>query len=160
MRLGACGLRFSNSAPNAACRMDSRGAIASGLVDGERGVAIKDLTNDVTEKDGNALAMYTVASYRAKERVAVEVYFSNPGTTPWTAAGAVLRSAKGEVLKPLPLWPSEPILPPTPGGVDNRGRVVVEVLATEKEARGTYTLILWDAERQRAVTLGNVTFPQ
>jgi hypothetical protein len=40
-----------------------------------------------------------------------------------------------------------------------RGRVVVEVLATETEARGTYTLILWDADRQRTVTLGNVTFP-
>jgi hypothetical protein len=36
----------------------------------------------------------------------------------------------------------------------------VEVLATEREARGTYTLILWDAERQRTVTLGNVTFPE
>ncbi|ATB43400.1 hypothetical protein CYFUS_008880 [Cystobacter fuscus] len=136
-----------------------RGALASGLVDGDRGVAVKDLTWDVKEKEGNALIHRTVTSYRAKERVAVEVYLTNLGTMPWTAAGAVLRSAKGEVLKPLPLWPPEPVLPATPGEELKRGRVVVEVLATEKEAQGTYTLILWDAERQRTVTLGNVTFP-
>ncbi len=52
-----------------------RGAIASGLVAGGRGVAVKDLSNDVTEKEGNALAKDRVASYRAR-RVAVEVYFS------------------------------------------------------------------------------------
>lgn len=62
---------------------------------------------------------------------------------------------QGEVLKPLLLWQPEPILP----GEKWSGRVVVEVLATVKEARGTYTLTLWDAERQRTVTLGNVTFP-
>jgi uncharacterized protein (TIGR02268 family) len=136
-----------------------RGAIASGLVDGKRGIALKELTWDVREKEGNALIYHTVTSYRAKDRVAVEVYLSNPGSVPWTAAGAVLRSTKGEVLKPLPLWPSEPILPAAPGKPGEPGRVVVELLATEKEARGTYTLVLWDADRQRTITLGNITFP-
>ncbi len=70
----------------------------------------KDLSATVTEKADNALAKHEVFSYRAKERVAVEAYFRNPGTAPWTAAGAVL--------------------------------------------------ILWDAERQRTVALGNVTFPE
>lgn len=137
-----------------------RGAIATGLVGGKRGIALKDLTWDVTKKEGNALIYVTGTSYRAKERVAVDVVFTNPGPVPWTAAGAVLRSAKGEVLKPLPLWPSEPIVPAAPGEPDKWGRVVVEVLATEMEARGSYALVLWDAERQRTVTLGNVTFPQ
>jgi hypothetical protein len=36
---------------------------------------------------------------------------------------------------------------------------VVEVPASEKEAQGTYTLVLWDAEQKRTVTLGNITFP-
>jgi hypothetical protein len=65
------------------------------------------------------------------------------------------------LLKPLPLWPLEPILPMDPQHENGHraGHVVVEVLATEKEARGTYTLMLWDAERKRTVTLGNVTFP-
>jgi hypothetical protein len=66
----------------------------------------------------------------------------------------LMGGAKGEVLKPLALWQQGPI---SPGG--GRGTVMVEVLATETEARGTYTLTLWDAERNRTVTLGDVTFP-
>jgi uncharacterized protein (TIGR02268 family) len=135
-----------------------RGAIASGLVDANRGVALKDLSRQVGAKEGNALIYRTVTSYRAKERVAVEVSLLNPGTVPWTAAGAVIRGPKGEVLKALPLWPSEPILPAAPGLKGEWGRIVVEVMATE--VQGPYTLVLWDAERQRTVTLGNVTFPQ
>lgn len=137
-----------------------RGAIASGLVDGKRGIALKELTWDVTAKEGNALVKRSVTSYRAKERVAVAVSLRNPGTVPWTAAGAVLRGPKGEMLKPMPLWPSEPILPTAPGEEVKWGRVVVELMATENEARGSYTLVLWDAESQRTITLGNVTFPQ
>jgi hypothetical protein len=38
--------------------------------------------------------------------------------------------------------------------------VVVEVLATQKQARDMYTLTRWDAERQRTVMLGEVTFPE
>ncbi|MGZ3457690.1 MAG: DUF2381 family protein, partial [Archangium sp.] len=67
-----------------------RGAIASGLVAANRGVARKELTRDVTRREGNALISRTVTSYRANERVAVEVSLRNPGTVPWTAAGAVL----------------------------------------------------------------------
>ena len=40
-----------------------------------------------------------------------------------------------------------------------RERIVVELLASEKEAPRTYTLVLWDPDRQCTVTLGNVTFP-
>ena len=137
------------------------GAIESGLVNLGRGVDGKDLTDTATAKEGNALVRDRVYSYRAKKRVAVEVYLTNPGTAPWTAAGAVLRGPKGEVLKPLPLWQPTSIQLAEPGREFERlGRVVVEFLATEKEARGTYTLILWDVDRQRTVTLGNVTFPQ
>jgi hypothetical protein len=77
------------------------------------------------------------------------------------AAGMVLRGPKGEVLKPLPLWQPEPIPLDEPGVRRNpRSRVVVvEALAAETEARGTYTLTLWDADKKRLVTLGNVTFP-
>ncbi|MFL5358383.1 DUF2381 family protein [Archangium sp.] len=88
----------------------------------------------------------------------MEMVLSHPGTEPWTVAGAVLRGAKGEVLKPLALWAPEPILPAAAGRFD-RGRVVVEVQATPEEARSAYTLTLWDAGRTRTVTLGNVTFP-
>jgi uncharacterized protein (TIGR02268 family) len=137
-----------------------RGVFASGLV-GEKGIASKDLRGNYTELKGNALVLPMVHSYRAEGRIAVTVWLVNPGAEPWTAAGAVLRGPKGEVLKHLPLWQPESILPIDPQAERGRqmGRVVVEALATEQEARGTYTLTLWDAERRRTVTLGNVTFP-
>jgi len=130
------------------------GASVSGLVNSDRGIDVKNLKRDVTEAEGNAVRPDRVFSSRARERVAVTVDLVNPGTTPWTAVGAVLRGPRGEVLKPLPLWRPAPILP----GL-TRGRVVVEVLATEKQARGVYTLVLWDESRAKTVTLGNVTFP-
>jgi uncharacterized protein (TIGR02268 family) len=132
-----------------------RGVLASGLL-GDAGIRSKALTESVTEAKGNALRLHEARSYRAEGRVAVELELTNPGTLPWTAAGAVLRGPKGEVLKPLPLWQS---VPPTEPGAQGRNRVVVEVLASDKEARGTYTLTLWDAEQKRTVTLGHVTFP-
>ncbi|HEX5752568.1 MAG TPA: DUF2381 family protein [Archangium sp.] len=137
-----------------------RGALASGLL-GEKGIVSKDLTGSYTEAKSNALRVSQARSYRAEGRVAVEVWLENPGTRPWTAAGAVLRGPKGEVLKPLPLWQPEPI-PPADAVAEEQQpgrRVVVEVLASQTEARGTYTLTLWDAEQKRTVTLGNVTFP-
>jgi uncharacterized protein (TIGR02268 family) len=136
------------------------GVFASGLV-GEEGIASKDLRGTLTELKGNALLPDKVRSYRAKGRVAVELWLENPGAESWTAVGAVLRGPKGKVLKPLPLWQPEPLAPSAlqfERGL-KRGRVVVEALATQQEARGSYTLTLWDAERRRTVTLGNVTFP-
>jgi len=145
---------FGHNAPDGL-----RGALASGLL-GEEGIAAKPLTGRVLEAEGNALALRAMRTYRAAGRVAVEVEVLNPGTTPWQPVGAVLRGPKGEMLKPLPLWPSVPILPAGLGAaVPGESRVVVEVLASESEAQGTYTLTLWDATRQRIVTLSNVTFP-
>jgi uncharacterized protein (TIGR02268 family) len=137
-----------------------RGVLASGLLVEGR-IAFKELTKLVTQARGNALRLEEALSYRAEGRVAVELKLTNPGTVPWTAAGAVLRGPKGEVLKPLPLWQPEPVPPPeaVTKGQEKKRRVVVEVPVSEEEARGTYTLILWDAEQKRTVTLGNVTFP-
>jgi uncharacterized protein (TIGR02268 family) len=131
-----------------------RGTLASGLV-GLNGIASKELTRSVTEKEGNALPLDSVYGYRAVGRVAVDVKLVNPGTQPWVAESAVLRGTNGEVLKPLPLWQPEPVAPGR-----EPGRVVVEVLATEEQALGTYTLTLWDTERKRTVVLGEVTFPE
>lgn len=136
-----------------------RGVLASGLLTPD-GIACKLLTRSVTEAKENALGLNDIRSCRAKGRIALELRLRNPGTAAWTAAGAVLRGPKGEVLKPLPLWQPEPLLASAPeAGAEDSGRVVVEFPATEAEAQGTYTLSLWDAERQRAVSLGNVTFP-
>ncbi|HZH14926.1 MAG TPA: DUF2381 family protein, partial [Archangium sp.] len=128
-----------------------RGVLASGLL-GKVGILFKTPTKLVTEAKGNALRLKDARSYRTEGRVAVDLWLDNSGTLPWVAAGAVLRGPKGEVLKPLPLWQQEP-------GAEGWRRVVVEVPASETEARGPYTLVLWDADQKRTVTLGHVTFP-
>jgi uncharacterized protein (TIGR02268 family) len=129
-----------------------RGVLASGLMR-EGGIACKPVLREFSEHEGNALRWTEGRTCRAKGRVAVELSLTHSGAVPWTAAGAVLRSARGEVLKPLALWQPEHLLP------SKLGRVVVEVQATAEEARGTYTLTFWDAEKKRIVTLGDVTFP-
>ncbi|HYO67202.1 MAG TPA: DUF2381 family protein [Archangium sp.] len=82
-------------------------------------------------------------SYRAGDgkrgRVAVELHLKNPGTKPWTLAGALLRGPKGEELTPLPEDTPVSILP------GFSGRVMLEFEATMEQAQGAYTLILWDA---------------
>jgi uncharacterized protein (TIGR02268 family) len=132
-----------------------RGALASELMGKDRGVVPRYLSPSVIQYEGNTLIAREIVSYRANGRVAVDVWLANPGPEAWTAAGAVLIGPKGEQLKSLPLWPLDPIVP----GSD-WGRIVVEVPATEKEARGTYTLKLWDADGQRTITIGNITFPE
>jgi hypothetical protein len=65
----------------------------------------------------------------------------------------MLRGTKGEELIPLP--EGMPVsIPPDEAFV----RVMVEFEATTKQARGAYTLTLWDADG-RSLVLDNVTFP-
>lgn len=134
-----------------------RGLRAAGLMDTALGVAVKRSGNDLKTRPRSTLALVDSWSYRAGDdkqgRIAVELDLMNPGTKPWTLAGAVLRSARGEELTPLPL--EEMPVSILPG---LSGRVIVELEATTKQARGAYTLTLWDADG-RSVILDNVTFP-
>lgn len=130
-----------------------RGALASNWMRG--GVAVKDLSETIREQKAGPLSIANIYSYRGEGRVAVDLWLENSSTRPWSAAGAVLRGRRGEVLKPLPLWPAEPV----PPGAGRRGRVIVEVLVSASESLGAYTLTLWDADRKQIVTHGNVTFP-
>ena len=59
---------------------------------------------------------------------------------------------RGAPLRVPSVWQTAPI---PPGGSST---VVVEVGATEKEARGAYMLTLLDAGGVRTVALGGVTF--
>lgn len=122
----------------------------------EKGVLPKDLTEAVTKAPGNALATVYVRSYRAAGRVAVEFEVNGlANAPPFAVAGAALTGRRGAELKVLPVWSSGPI------NADpfNRGRVVVEAEATTEDARGPYTLKLWEEGGGRTVLLGNVTFP-
>jgi len=134
-----------------------RGMFDAGVMD-ETGVRSQVLTSTIFTPKGNALEVERAESYRSsapgsRGRVAVRVGLLNPSAKPWTVAGAALMGPKGEESKPLPLWHTGPIHPGPEGG-----RVVVEFEATMNQARGSYTLKLWDADG-RTVTIGKVMFP-
>ena len=86
--------------------------------------------------------------------MAVKVKLFNPGTVPWTPTGAALVGSKRETLTMLTVWPLGPILPGT------YRSITVEMNATERDARGTFTLKLWAEEAGAGgVNLDGVTFP-
>jgi uncharacterized protein (TIGR02268 family) len=135
-----------------------RGVWASGLL-GTEGILSKPLERKANSDKTSTPSVARITSYRANGRVAVEMSLTNFGTTSWTASGAVLRGPKGEIMNPLPLWPTEPIPPRHAEDPSEPPGVMVEFLAAWDEARGTYTLTIWDVDRLRTVTVGNVTFP-
>jgi uncharacterized protein (TIGR02268 family) len=133
---------------------------------GKAGVPSNDLQNSLSARPGNTLASNDAYSYRSDTgrttedgrtlvRLAVVQELRNTTDTPWTLAGAVLVGPRGEEWKALAVWPLEPIAP------KKEQRVVVEVEATEEEARGTFTLKLWSQEEGRArdECFEGVTFP-
>ncbi|WP_257463331.1 DUF2381 family protein [Archangium lipolyticum] len=144
-------------------QMGLTGLIAHELM-GKGGVASKNIIGAVTARPGNTLQLLSARSYRSDTerteggqtvvRLIVELMPWNKGETPWTPAGAVLVGSTHAELKVLGVWPREPMAP------DEKGRVVVEVEATENEARGTFTLKLWSQEgNARGELLDGVTFP-
>jgi len=131
---------------------------------GKKGVPSRNIESSRSARPGNTLTASKARSYRSdtgheeggskRVRLAVEQEIHNTGHTPWTLAGASLVGPRGEEWKALAVWPREPIPP------GRKRRVVVEVEATEAEARGTFTLKLWSQEDSGRVELfDGVTFP-
>ena len=128
-----------------------------------QGVLAKNLKSTITMPSATALLTSTVIRYRSTTkrgengkdmtRVAVAMVMDNPGTAPWTARDAALLVGKGHDVKEAKVWQLAPI---PPGG---SGLVVVETELLAHEARGIFTLKLWDENGGRLVTLGGVTFP-
>ncbi|AEI66276.1 hypothetical protein LILAB_21880 [Corallococcus macrosporus] len=132
-----------------------RGLLASGAM-GKDGVASKEISPTLTAPPTKSLWVVGVTAYRSASRVALEVELSNPEAAPtWTGEGATLtlEGKKGVTLKVLPVWQHAPIAPG-----ENRF-VVVEAEATVEEARGNFTLKMWEEGGTRTVTIGGVTFP-
>ncbi|NVJ04555.1 DUF2381 family protein [Myxococcus sp. AM001] len=129
------------------------GLVATGQLD-EKGVTARGLLRGITERPGAALRVQTITSFRSVGRVALEMWLDgSANAAPWVAEGGVFRGRAGEELKGLTVWQEVPVASP------KRLHVVVEAEATEKEARGPFTLKLWDEGGQRTITLGNVKFP-
>ena len=142
------------------------GLFASGLmVVNDQGVKAEDIRKGIIKAPGDALNVWKVFSYRTNlkhqegeeefVRVAVAMELENPSTQPWTLQDAVL-VGKNQETKPMKVsWQPSPI---SPRG-ERPGVVVVDFELMAWEARGPFTLKLWDESGKRLVTLGNVTFP-
>ncbi|HSP77924.1 MAG TPA: DUF2381 family protein [Myxococcaceae bacterium] len=129
------------------------GLLDSGLMD-EKGIPAQPIEDNITQRKGNALRAQRVTAFRARGRVLLELWLANPaGAEPWKAAGAILLGPKGEALK-ASVWQVEPI--PSSEFL----RVLIEVMAPDERTQGSFTLKLWDAEGQRVITIGNITFPK
>lgn len=131
-----------------------RGLLSAGLM-GKGGVAFVDLTEPrrFTVRKGSALEAQKVVSYRARNRVAVELKLELlVRGQPWVAEGARLVDAQGGEVRLLPLWQEA-----TPG--EDWQHVIVEAEAKSHEAHGPYTLKLWEAGGKRGITLEGVVFP-
>lgn len=121
------------------------------------GVLPKELTRTVKQPPESPLGLERVFSYRSSTRVAIEVWLrAKQDAPPWKAAGAELVGRGGRTVRVLSLRQREPV---RFGDGDNEQRVLIDAEATEKEAQGTFTLKLWDADGVRSVVLGGVTFP-
>jgi uncharacterized protein (TIGR02268 family) len=130
------------------------GLLATNRMD-EKGVASRNIMNSITRHPASALSVKTVSSYRSSGLVAVEVLLNIPeGAMPWMAVGAELVGPGRRTLRVLPPWPSEPI-----GFTSEDWRVVIEAEATEQEARGRFTLKVWNEDGTRSLILSGVTFP-
>lgn len=131
------------------------GLIAHGQLD-DTGITARRLwrEKEFTQRSGEPLLITGTTSYRTRGLVAVELKVKNLSSRPWMAAGAQLVGEGGVRLKVLRVWPLEPILP----GLE-RQRVVVEAEATETEARGRFTLSLWQDGEPPSVSVEGVTFP-
>jgi uncharacterized protein (TIGR02268 family) len=130
------------------------GLFDAGLVGEGRGVEARNLEKDITQRPDEPLHAWGTYSYRASERLAVELEVENTGPQPWTMdEKADLVSTEGARLRVLGVWPREPLAP------GHARRLFVEAEATEAQARGTFRLVLGEAGGARTLTVRGVTFP-
>jgi uncharacterized protein (TIGR02268 family) len=126
------------------------GLFTSGMMN-EKGIPCS--TAKVVLRPKAALSVQWVLTCRAPGRMLVRVELKAPdGAAPWTVQGAMLTGPNGEELKGS-VWPRELILP------TQFLHLVIEVQAEDVQTVGPFILKLWEADGQRNLVIGNVTFP-
>ncbi|MGZ3458914.1 MAG: DUF2381 family protein [Archangium sp.] len=136
------------------------GLRADGLMNDE-GVRAQRITGRLTLSPASALVPQQAITLRTaaasqnenekRVRVAVWLTLESPGAQDWKAEGAQL-AARGGMRPKVTVWQSAPI---TPGVWE----VMVEAELPKKEARGLFTLKLWDASGTQTFSASGVTFP-
>jgi uncharacterized protein (TIGR02268 family) len=140
------------------------GLAADGLLDEDEGVRARSPDiRTLTEEPASALRLRDTTTFRARVqtpageekrvRVAVQLKLLNPDTRDWTAEGGQVVT-RGGVRSEVGVWQPAPLRPG-----EERGVVWVEAELTEEEARGRFTLKLWDAGGTRTFSVEGVTFP-
>ena len=132
-----------------------RGLIRSGMVVGDRGVAARDISNEVRRSPSSVLRQHKVWVYHSVGRVALNVELYNEGTRACQVTGASLTGPRGEALTLLPLGPQAAIAPRR----EEAGGVVVEAVAPADEIQGAYRLALWGEDDACTFSLKSIVFP-
>lgn len=126
----------------------------AGLMDKE-GVSPKVITSTVALPPGSPFELNSVLSYRSSKRVAIEVWLkAKQEAPPWTAARAELVGPGGRAVQVLSLRQREPV---RFGGLSQR--ILIDAEATQEEAQGTFTLMVWNEGGLQSLILSGVTFP-
>lgn len=125
------------------------------------GVHVQSIIKKLTLARDNALKLRDAVTLRTparspegaekRVRVAVLLKLWSPDAKDWKGEGAQL-TAPGGVRPNVTLWQSPPLKP-------GRWEVMVEAELPEEQARGRFTLKLWDASGARTFSAGGVTFP-
>jgi len=130
---------------------------------GNQGVVASDLSKSITRPPADTFKVEEVLAYHytlplpeggaPQVRVALVLWLRNLGTLPWrTARASLVRD--GVEVKPLEVWQAEPL------GPGQRDLIILETELPEREAREKLTLQLWDEDKARSVTIGNVGLPE
>ena len=122
----------------------------------KRGIAATGLNEVAPQLGGKEQQGGSTRCIRAETRVAVELTMTLlPGEPPWSPGSAVLRDAEGRRLRIVQVVRS------APGAKSgHETRVIVEAEASASEAHGPHTLELQEANGERTLTLGPLTFPE
>jgi uncharacterized protein (TIGR02268 family) len=131
------------------------GLLATGLMDWN-GIPPKDLRSSIGTLPGSFVEVHLAHSYRSTRTVAVVVLLEPiQGMQPWRAARAELVRPGRRTLRVYPPWQRESL---SSDAKDRR--VVIEADATEAEARGNFTLKVWNEDGTQSLFLSEVTFPE
>jgi uncharacterized protein (TIGR02268 family) len=118
---------------------------------GANGIPGSNITNSISQPPKALVRAARVLSYRAPGRAGVRLVLANLDDKEWTPQGAVLVGPKGQELEarfvPRTFAPGE------------THPLFLEVEASDAQFVGPFVLKVWE-EGRRAVTVGNVSFPE
>jgi uncharacterized protein (TIGR02268 family) len=132
------------------------GGLAGMILDGlltKAGIASREVKYEKVQRPGEWLAAGNLTLHRGAGRVAVALEAWNFGSAEEvTPTRAVLRGPSGD-LRNLHFSVNRAIPP------GKAGHLLLEAAATEAQARGLYSLMVWDSQGNLLLTVPGISFP-